>query len=122
MQKSFITIGVNSIEESLPFYRDILDFVLERRVTPAENIELAWLKNENGLIVELVHRSGSDIPKVDNSDSFITLTFQVDDLDSKITILDSHNISYESFTLPNGSDVKRFRDPNGTAVSFMNFK
>jgi len=120
MQKCFITIGVNSIDESLSFYCDILSFDLERRVAPAEGIELAWLKNENGLVVELVHRSGSNIPRVDNSDSFITLTFQTDALDSKIELLDRLNISYESFTLPNGSDVKRFRDPNGTAVSFMN--
>ncbi len=117
MQKSFITIMTNTLEDSTTFYCDILGFEVQHIMTPAEDIKLIWLKNENDMIIELAYIAQGGAG--DNSGASITLTFQVEDLESKRQLLIINDVPYQTHSLPNGSTVHRFSDPNGTAISFM---
>lgn len=117
MQKSFIIIGINSPEESLVFYRDILGFNLEKRVHPADMVELLWMKNENDMILELVHRK--DLPPVKNGNSHVTLAFQVDNPEEKKELLNQKSVPFEIMMLPIGVEVIRLKDPNGVSISIL---
>ena len=117
MQKSIVTIGVKSIEESIKFYQEILNFKVDNRYKPSENIELVFLSNENGLIIELLH--GTEMPIPDNSKSSITLTFQIDDMDVRNEQLTKNNIDFKKMSVPSGMRFSRFSDPNGVAISFI---
>ncbi len=117
MQKSIITIGVKSIEQSIKFYQDILNFKIDNRFKPTENVELVFLSDENGLIIELLYNSEMPIP--DNSKSSITLTFQFDDLDVRNEHLTKMGIEFKQMAIPSGMRFSRFSDPNGVAISFV---
>jgi hypothetical protein len=55
------TITVKSIETSLSFYKDLLGLTVERRFMPHPALELCFLKDENGIEVELLeHKPATD--------------------------------------------------------------
>ncbi len=117
--KSFITIGINSVDESIHFYTEVLGFKVESRVKPTDFVELIWLKNENSLIVELV--KNDRMPPPDRSQSSVTLTFQFENLKDKVETLNNFNIEYNYYQLPNGLNVYKFKDPDGVSIAFMDF-
>lgn len=117
MQKSIITIGVKSIEKSLYFYQEILNFKIDNRFKPSQNVELVFLSNKDGLIIELHHNS--DMPIPDNSKSSVTLTFQFDDLDDRNKHLIKNDITFTKMTIPGGMRFSRFSDPDGVAISYV---
>jgi catechol 2,3-dioxygenase-like lactoylglutathione lyase family enzyme len=118
MEKSFIAIGVKSIDQSINFYQSILNFKLDKRIQPTNDTIIAWLKDDNNFIIELIQKN--NMPLQNNNNSSITLCFTVNDLNEKQKKLDENSIKYEKFTLGNNEhDVLRFKDPDNISISFI---
>jgi predicted lactoylglutathione lyase len=118
MEKSFIAIGVKSIDDSINFYQSILGFKLDKKVKPSDDTELAWLKDKNNFIIELIKKK--NIPALNNKNSSITLCFSVKDLKEKQKLLDENSIKYENFKLGNNEHtVLKFKDPDKIYISFI---
>ena len=117
MKKNFVTIGVNSLESSIAFYKEILNFKENKRLAPAPGLQLVFLENENNFKIELVDREDSE--PIDYSTSPFTLTFMVDDLDSRQELLEQKSIVFTRFPLPTGIDIIRFSDPDGLGIAFI---
>lgn len=113
MNNNFIIIGVNSIDESLNFYENVLDFKIEKRLNPNTNTDIVFIKKDN-LKIELIKRD--DMPPVDNSNSSISIAFSNDNLENRIKILSDKNIDYLQDSLGNGMKFLRFEDPTGVGV------
>ena len=112
------TITVQSIESSLPFYRDLLGLQLERRFMPHPGLELCFLKDENGIEIELLeHKTGSAAV---TAPSNLSLGFAVKDLDAAMALCREKAIHIESGPFE-GAGVKFFfvRDPNGVNIQFV---
>jgi len=117
MQKNIVTIGVNSLEESTKFYSEVLDFKVDHTFSPNDDMVITFLSNETGLNIELIEsKQRTDI---DNSNSSITLTFQVKNIEMINQKLNDIGIPFDSIVLPNGLKFARFYDPNKLAISFV---
>ena len=120
MDKNFVTIGVNSLDNSIAFYKDILGFTVEKRFQPANEIELAFLVNADGFKIELVDRK--DMEKIDYSQAPLTLSFMTDDLDGIQQLLGKHSVTCVRFPLPTGIEILRLTDPDGLGIAFLKNK
>lgn len=118
MNNSIISIGVKSMEESLSFFKDVMDFNLDRRMNPSPGVELCFISNKDQMVIELIEMENVPVPV--NSSSSLTLTFMVENLEEKEALLKVKNIKYKTKTLPNRLNVHQFHDPNGISLSFMN--
>jgi len=57
MEFCWITLSVNNMEESLHFYRDLLDLPISRRFTSHEVVEIVMLGSEDSVKIELICNS-----------------------------------------------------------------
>ena len=114
MKFVWTTINVGDMEASLGFYRDFLGLKLNRRSSPAEGIELAFL-GEGETQVELFCRKGADIPDFGNS---ISLGFQVESLDAVIRELDFRGWPVVDGPFQPGPGIRFLfiRDPDGLRI------
>ena len=114
MTNSFIMIGVQSMDASVDFFKNILDFQVEGNQKPNNDIELTFLKNADNFMIELVYRT--DIPVPDNKDSSTSIMFRHIDLEAKKEVLVNNDIKYISAALPNGTKFLKFQDPNNVNI------
>ena len=117
------TITVDSIENTLPFYRDLLGLTIERRFSPNPGLELCFLKDENGIEVELLeHKTAGEAVTlaVAEAPANLSLGFQVDSLDAMMEACKLHAVEIVRGPFEGGG-VKFFfvKDPNGVSVQFV---
>lgn len=117
MKKTFVALGVVSLEESINFYCKVLDFKMDKSIEPTDKIRIVWLKDNNGFWIELIERS--DMPSPNNNETSFTLCITDLNLEAYSQRLQSMGIGFNKFTLPNGKDVIRFKDPNNLNISLM---
>lgn len=117
MDKSFVTIGVNNLQESITFYQEVLGYRVEKELQPTRHINLCWIAKTDSLTIELVQQE--NMPQADNTHSSITLTYQVADLAPYKQILVKMQTQYTEMTLGPGATAIRFSDPNGVALSLV---
>ncbi|TDO05265.1 VOC family protein [Sunxiuqinia elliptica] len=118
MPKSFVTIRVRSIVESLNFYCGFLGFKLKNKLSPSRKTELALIENSNSFMIQLVCRH--DQSQVDNQQSAIILSFKTDDLKQQINLLKGNGYPFSQFNLPGGKKGIHFEDPNGVSIAYLN--
>ena len=121
------TIPVKSIETSLTFYRDFLGLTLERRFKPYPALELCFLKDENGIEIELLQHLSADpasetpqaAQEVKGS-AYPTLGFQIQDLNASLEACKARGIEILNGPMEGGG-VKFFfvKDPDGVSVQFV---
>lgn len=112
------TITVKSIETSLPFYEDLLGLTVERRFMPHPALELCFLKDDNGIEVELLeHKQATDAVTAPAS---LSLGFRVADLEEAMAACKDRGIDIVSGPFE-GAGVKFFfvNDPDGVNVQFV---
>ncbi|MDZ7795947.1 MAG: VOC family protein [Candidatus Marinimicrobia bacterium] len=114
MNKSFVSIAVNSLEISVSFYVTILNFHTEKNIEPADGIRITFLSNTDNFTLELIERA--DLPAADNKGSSVSLMFSNNDLEEKRKILRYNDIEYLDDILPNGMKYLHFRDPDGVGI------
>lgn len=114
-----ISIGVDNLDQSIRFYTDLLSFQFIKRLTVNPVTEFAFLIFNDEIEIQLIHRQGETLP--DASNSTITLSFETDDIR-----VEQENLAHSEFhikgeiqTMPTGTKILPFSDPNGVRLSFI---
>jgi len=120
MKISFITIPVYSLEESVSFYKDNLDFTVERSFSPAENIHITFLSDGSGGKIELIEFKGHS----PNNEAELSIGFEVEDIQAVFNRLKaaSVDIPEEPHSISNGVTLMQAKDPNGVRLGFVQQK
>lgn len=97
LKVSHYDVHTNDLEESKRFYLDILGFDLLFQTPPNDEapLDLVWLRNKNGVVVELTREKSSYDAEALNRASQVHLAFCTDDLDGAVAHLKSKGIEFE---------------------------
>ena len=117
MNIGFITIPVNSLEDTIKFYKEVMDFEVVTRFGSPPNIEIAFMADKKGNQLEFIQRSGEKI----QHDGLISIGFNVEDIESTAEYLRSRHVEITEgpITLPSGVKLLHAHDLNGVALGFV---
>jgi lactoylglutathione lyase len=115
MRIAHTSITVKDMEKSIEFYRDMLGLSLvEREAIPENKAEIAFVKDQNGVEIELTYwREKKDWVDGDQLDH---IAFTVDDVNRTIEEFRTKGveIAREPYSLRGSSSKIAFiKDPNG---------
>jgi len=116
MSFCWVTITVNSMEESLKFYQEIVGLPVNRRFKPDTETEIAFL-GEGETKIELLYDPNR---KISDNLKGISLGFKVDSVDEKIDFLNKKGIKITAGPVQPNPYIKFFfiKDPNGVNIQF----
>lgn len=121
MNIKFITIRVDSLEESLKFYQDVLGFKEIRRIDNIENITMVFLQGSGGGIIELIHNKLESPSTESITQQKISFGISVENMNEIISLLEKHNkiLDKGPITTPGGEIIAFMKDPNGVEIEFI---
>jgi len=113
---NFITIQTRDLEQSVDFYRRVLDMQVSRRFSPRPGMEIAFMDG-SGLQVEFIH----DDKTPPFSGSGISLGFYVDNMEKTAAHLKEQQVEILSgpTTMKNGVKMLQARDCHGVELGFV---
>lgn len=121
MNIKFITIKVKNLEESIKFYKEILELKEVRRINPMKGTKIAFLEDNNAGTIELIENE--KISKVYDvfNESMVSIGFKVKNINEKIDELKNKeiNIIRGPIEVPDGSKLAFIKDPNGIEIEFI---
>ena len=89
MNLCWCTITVGNLAESIKFYSDVIGLDFENRFSPHPGLEIAFLTDENGREIELIHFGDKPVPEVKEG---ISLGFQVPSLEETLAKIKAEGI------------------------------
>jgi catechol 2,3-dioxygenase-like lactoylglutathione lyase family enzyme len=118
MKFSFVTIGTKSLNESIEFYTKILGFHLDRRHPVGNDMEIAFLSDQQHMI-EFVQ--GDNYPVYQGEG--LSLGFVVSDIYETYNFMERNGvaISEKPRVIPSGVKLMQCRDLNGLTLGFVEF-
>lgn len=116
MNIGYITIQVNSLEETIKFYQEVLDFQIVTRFGAGPQMEIVFMSDKNGNQLEFIQRGQEKL----QHDGLISIGFYVEDILAAEALLRKHNVHIEQapITLPSGVKLMHARDLNGVGLGF----
>ncbi|OGO79485.1 MAG: hypothetical protein A2Y23_07210 [Clostridiales bacterium GWB2_37_7] len=117
MNISFVTIPVYSIDETIRFYQEVLDFEVVTRFAAGPQMEIVFMADKKGNQLEFIQRGNEKI----EHDGLISIGFYVDDITATEAYLRKHNVNITAapITLPSGVKLMHAHDLNGVALGFV---
>lgn len=117
MNIGFVTIPVSSLDETIKFYREVLDFEIVSRFGAGPQMEIVFMADKKGSQLEFI-QSGSE--KVEHN-GLISIGFNVDDIHATEDFLRKHNVNITKGpdTLPSGVKLMHAHDLNGVGLGFV---
>ena len=118
MKFCWVTITVFDMEKSLLFYQDVLGLKINRRMQPRAGTEIVFLGTETDTEIELIQHERNSHPEYGKD---ISLGFEIDNVDTKITELQDKNIPIHSGPFQPSPIIKFFyvEDPNGLKIQLV---
>jgi len=119
MNFSWVTIQVKDMEKSIQFYQDVVGLRLDRRFSPVQGMDLAFLQSEDTKTeVELVKNEQNPTPGHSND---ISLGFRASSIEEiKGTLKDFGIEKIEGPYKPNENlQFIYASDPNGVKIQFI---
>jgi lactoylglutathione lyase len=117
MNINFVTIPVSSLDETIKFYHEVLDFEVVTRFGAGPQMEIVFMTDKKGSQLEFI-QSGSEKIK---HDGLISIGFNVDNIEATEAYLRKHNVNITSapVTLPSGVKLMHAHDINGVGLGFV---
>ena len=117
MKITWVTIKVKNFEESKSFYKDFLGLKLETEFSPMAGMTIAFLKDENGVEIELIYNKNI---KVETKDSTISIGIALNNFDEiyEKAKLNERKVSGK-VTMPTGMECFFVQDPNGVEIQVI---
>ena len=107
-----VGIYVSDLERSIRFYQEIFGFPLHKRLRVGD-VQAAFL-DVKGTYLEVVEKPGE--PKGAPAGAWSHIAFYVDDFDGMVSKLEGMGLKLERITLPDGTRIVFFKDPDGHDV------
>jgi len=109
----YITLWVNKFEETISFYKNILEL-------PVESEDENFIQFNTAGTKLFIHRSMSGIEEPLRKD-VLEIHFDVNDVDKVYKELESRGVEFESVpkNMPWGTRVVAFKDPEGFTVELV---
>lgn len=116
MNIGFVTIPVTSLDETIKFYKEVMDFKIVTRFGAGPQMEIVFMADEKGNQLEFI-QSGNE--KVQH-DGLISIGFYVNDIEATADHLRKHNVNVTQgpITLPSGVKLMHAEDLNGVGLGF----
>lgn len=117
MKFCWCTIKVNSMEESLKFYEEIIGLSVSRRFEAGPGMEISFL-TDGEVEIELIHDRNH---KVINNIEGISLGFKVQSIDEMTKYIKEKGLEIESGPIQPNPHTRFFfvKDPNGVSIQFV---
>jgi lactoylglutathione lyase len=117
MNINFVTIPVSSLEETIKFYHEVLEFEVVTRFGAGPQMQIVFMADEKGNQLEFIQRGSEKVVH----DGLISIGFYVDDINTTETYLREHNvnITHGPDTLPSGVKLMHALDLNGVGLGFV---
>jgi len=117
MNISFVTIPVNSLDETIKFYQEVLEFEVVTRFGAGPQTEIVFMADKKGNQLEFIQRGSERI----QHDGLISIGFYVEDMKAAEDHLKKHNVNITEgpITLPSGVKLLHAHDLNGVALGFV---
>ncbi len=95
---SHINIHTDDLQESLQFYREVLDFDYLFSTPPNDEapLDLIWLRNRQGVVIELTKDKSDYAACAASRASKNHLALRVPDIDAAVAYLKSHGAEFEA--------------------------
>jgi lactoylglutathione lyase len=118
MQLSFVTIHVEDLDKTIEFYRTVLGFELERRFKAGPRVELAFVNDGHGGVLEFITGTGHVVET-----RGISLGFIVEDIEKTAAHLRVQDVTivFGPETTPAGVKLLNARDLNGVDLGFVEY-
>ena len=117
MNIGFITIPVTSLDETIKFYQEVMDFEIIRRFGGGPQMEIVFMADKKGNQLEFIQSGNTKV----EHDGLISIGFNVDDIDATAAYLREHNVNITQGpdTLPSGVKLMHANDLNGVGLGFV---
>ncbi|MGI5891832.1 MAG: VOC family protein [Bacillota bacterium] len=123
MNFCWTTMTINDMEESLAFYEGVLGLIVQRRFSPNDNIEIAFLGQAGQAQVELICNKhlADKLKENPHRGSGISLGFQVDSLNDALELVKEKGIAILRGPIRVNPTTQFFfvNDPNGYEIQLV---
>lgn len=116
MKIGFVTIHVADLEKTMEFYEKVLGFSLERRFKAGPQVEIVFMDDGNGSLLEFISGTGKTVET-----KGLSIGFDVSDIEKTREHLVSHGVKiiYGPATMPSGVKLMNALDINGIELGFV---
>lgn len=120
MNIRFNTITVKDLDESLKFYKEILGFIEIKRFNPMEGVTIAFLKDEDSGLIELIEYQNTSKDD-DIRESIVSIGIGVVDLERTLNELKDKGVELirGPIEVPSGEKFEFIKDPNGVEIELI---
>ncbi len=120
MNLEMVTIAVSDLEKSEKFYKEILGFIEIKRFNPMEGVTIAFLKDEDSGLIELIEYQNTSKDD-DIRESIVSIGIGVVDLER--TLNEGKDKGVElirgPIEVPSGEKFAFIKDPNGVEIELI---
>ena len=117
MKVKYTTIAVESMEESIKFYSEVMGLGVDRKFNPRPGLNITFMKGEGDSIIELIENQTEETPEVPG---LIAVGFEVQDMDTTVKKLKSKGANFTMDPIQTPVEKLAFiEDPNGVRIALI---
>ena len=121
MKLGFTTIEVNSLDESIDFYTNVLSLKEIRRFSPGPSMQMVFLSGDGGGVIQLVKTTDLENNTNNGSSALKAIGIEVEHLKELLVTLKEKKVKFLSELMENPGNISILfiEDPNGIRVELI---